>query len=837
MIQSVSQYSPEDLQTACSQSPAIQRYLNIVNQYPELLNLIKFTDLPLHTEYACNLTLIRHQIWLNCALATFFTTSTVKDICYYWSEQVDHIINSAWENFDLDKEDLLLFALGKLGAMELNLSSDVDLVIISNDPNSQKSSRKIQAFTKTLTSLNQFGFCLRVDYNLRPGGRFGPLVSSLSQFQDYYWSQGETWEKLALGRFRAINTNLSLKSKLTEVINNFCFRKYIDYTLFDDLKNIRKQIQEHYFKNNQLQQFHLKLGKGGIRDIELYLHALQIIHGGRYPEIRNYSTSQLTENLTSRSLLKEVEGETLINSYWKYRELENKIQIYEDQQTHTWSVDLKYPSLSTLDAKNLLQLSEEIDNVVSDLLGPILSSKNPLPATMEEQVSWLTKHGFKPDIINDVWPKLMELTARSIRGQKDEAIRRNFLYYFVEELRVVNLDFNLGLKLLFDFIKSTHAKASLFSLLVKEKHLLHDLAILFSVSPYLGGIISSRPEILDNYFMNAQAELSSDFETLLDQLTEKKLLSEIISSKEFLHSKDIHTLNMSLSSTADLITTQLFKSLKLQYTSNSIEILAMGKWGGKELGLKSDLDFIFICFEPPSPSDFKIARRFLSRLRDQHKGGTLYDVDLRLRPSGKAGPLIVKWDRLLNYIENEADPWELQTYLKARFIDSKLDTKLIEILKEAIFKYKITSEDLILLSSIKTQLNSKAKPSLIDIKYSPGGLIDIELGSQLSSLKHKIVSSKSSLYEIIDALISNNHSWQSAGLSIFNNYQQLRIWEQLYQLITSHTGTEIHWNSEFMPTYSLLLNCTPVNLQTEIQTLLDQNLILLKKVDPDYFSS
>jgi glutamate-ammonia-ligase adenylyltransferase len=836
MLIPVSDYSTDQINESSSHCPAIKRYLTIVDAFDDLKKITQFQRLTVKDEYSENLTLIRHQIWLNCALATYFNKFTPEQICKYWSDQVDLIILSAWEHFELHKEEVLLTAMGKLGAQELNLSSDVDLVILSEFTPDQSIIKKVQQFTGLLSNIHSYGFILRVDYNLRPGGRFGPLVSSLNQFQDYYWSQGETWEKLALGRFRILNHKEELSEKIIKIKNKFSFRKYIDYTLFDDLKNIRQQIRENYFNKNHIKSIDLKLGQGGIRDIELYLHALQIIHGGRIPEIRTVSTTQLCENLESYNLLDDKHGKILLKAYWKYREIENKVQIFEDQQTHQWNDQLNYPKLDKESSKELIHLTHKINDIVAELLGPILHDQNPLPETLDQQLEWLKNHNFKEHVINEVWPQLIELTARSVRGQKDEAIRKKFLYHFVEELKRIDLDYNLGLNLLFDFIKSTRMKASFFSLLSKEKRLITDLAMLFSTSPYLGNIISSRPEILDNYFLNSRAQFSDEFDILLEQLTENRLLSELISSKEFLHSKNIENHILSLSSTADKICIQLLSRLKAQYKNSSIEILTLGKWGGQEIGLKSDLDFIFICFKLPNENDFKVARRFLSRLSDQHKGGSLYEVDLRLRPSGKAGPLIVTWERLTDYLKNEAETWESQAYLRARFLNIQNNIRYLNDIHQSIYSKNLDADRFDELIRIRKALSTKSNTEFIDLKHTPGGLVDIEFCAQISSLKEKLEFNNSSTSSMYAALCVKRPELKGYIEIILSNYNKMRTWEQLHQLISSHSGSKIFWSSENFSTLAKLLSLGPQDLKKSILTCYSSSLHNLMSVDPNYFS-
>ncbi|NJL24030.1 MAG: hypothetical protein HC902_01815 [Calothrix sp. SM1_5_4] len=285
---------------------------------------------------------------------------------------------------------------------------------------------------------------------------------------------------------------------------------------------------------------------------------------------------------------------------------------------------------------------DTVDQCVSGLLGNVDLAQIHLPAGETAQKAWLGQLGFSNETIHSAWDQLMKATALSHKNDRDERARQEFLYAFIVELsKHKGLDRDLGLNLLVDFVRATRAKATFFSMLLRTPRLITDLARLFCLSPYLGAILASRPELLDHFILQTEEDWSPDMQTLLEQMSERKFLTELWAANQFLSDGDLEGLCARITLRADEISSRLLWQLKHEYPLATVEIVALGKWGGGEMGLRSDLDFIFITPEEPSQDDFKVARRFISRLTDPLKAGQLYAVDLRLRPSGQSGPLLV----------------------------------------------------------------------------------------------------------------------------------------------------------------------------------------------------
>lgn len=753
-----------------------------------------------------SLRLRRQQSWARFAQLAQNNSAPPQEICQGWSLEADQLLSQAF-HFCFENQKVALFSLGKLGSQELNLSSDVDVLLVALDEDNISLS-SLRKFQKMLTERTSQGFVFRVDFDLRPGGKQGPLIPTLDQFKDYYGNYGETWERLAFVRLRPLCGDLFVQQEVMAFAKKFSFRRHLDFTVLEDLKTLRTKIQGHYWISPEENVIDLKLGVGGIRDVELFAHALQVIHGGRETLLQIRGTTEALDLLREKNLLPSEESLFLQKHYWNLRCLENYVQALHDEQTHLLNLNDSHPDFVTEALKTLANEMVRCDQIVKTLLG-----EAPQAVSLEGE---LKKMGLPEQDLEDLWQEILGQKVLSRNKIRDEVARKAFLASFLENLQAQQGNVRRGLLLLKDFIRSTRAKASFFSLLLREKELLKELTWLFGHSPYLSQILCSRPELLDSFVYRSQDKHSPDLGTLLEELAEKKLLSEIISGSEFLEDKDLTSLMKNLSSTADSIVKTLLDSLRAEFPS-ALQILALGKWGGQELGFRSDLDFIFVVPNEGSENDFKVAKRLISRLTEPHRGGNIYSVDMRLRPSGKAGPLVISEKDLRHYLKVEASAWERQAYLKARWLKSD-----VSLVTDYIDR-GLTAEDLNELDRIRQQL--LAPSGNINLKYSEGGLVDVELAVQTALLSQKTIPSSSQTRDFFAV-------WGPQGLELRHNYERLRQVEQTLQLVASESLVELKPNHESFQDLALALHASPAKLLEEIQELLKQNRAILKELDP-----
>ena len=555
-LKSIENYSSKELDEAFSFSPTLKTYYDFVYKSdPKLI----FSQ--------------RHKAWVKASLAQIHQTSSTSDICTFWSHTTRKIVSDLWNSRE-NNENLALFALGKLGADELNLSSDIDLIIVSLSPPNKKDFKFIRELNATLTENTSDGTCYRTDYNLRPFGRLGPLICNIGAFENYYWEQGATWERLALVRLSPVCGNPEIIDLVLNLRKHFCYRKFLDYRVIDDIQNIRKFIQTKVSTNKVGDKsFDLKLGVGGIRDIELYIKALQVIHGGRSPHLQSNLTSKLLQVFIKEKILKKEDGQFLEESYWNLRTLENLVQIKNDQQTHKYSPDtlINLPSSQTITLDSI-EL-HRINQIVSTLLGKKEARKQLLPESTNQQSEWLIEKGFSENSVQEVWPKIIKLTVLSKNSQFDEVLRSRFLYMFISEVSSNGLDLDLSLSLLYNFLKSIRPKSGFFHLLENEPNIVKELSIILSSSPFLGNLLSSRPEILDSFLTKKTQKIQHNTSQFLNDLSDFKLLNQLTTSGQFLTQKKVDDLADACSETADIIAKKILLHLKKDFPNSSLEVI------------------------------------------------------------------------------------------------------------------------------------------------------------------------------------------------------------------------------------------------------------------------
>ncbi len=836
-IANLDTYSATELKQAMTSLPALKRYHDLLNMHAcwqEPVVVVE-PDLsgnqPVSVElFSLQLRLYRHRAWVQCALSEYFQKNSCEEICLFWSQVADYLVQTVHQVFA--PADLAVFAYGKWGAGELNLSSDIDLVLIAEQDTKENISfvRKMQSLLQESTDC---GYCFRLDFDLRPGGRMGQLVTTVEQFSDYYGNYGEAWERLAFVRLRAVVGPDKIKEQVYKFVNKFCYRRHLDYSLLSDLKILRQRIHSHYNIHSYLNAteegtIDLKLGIGGIRDLELFVHTLQVVHGGKDPDLRHPRTEQALCNLLVKDILPKEDVQFLLQHYWNLRHFENLAQACDDQQTHL----LHKSDLKNIVYKQPLDFEKQIfselfgkmqncDVLVSGLLGKVDTAARSVPDELNMQQQWLRSLKYSERSCEETWLEIIQATALSRQKERDEFLRKRFLFLMIEKLAQFSQTQDRGLGILADFLKATRAKATFFSLLLSHENLIDQVAKIFATSPYLSGLLCARPELLDSYVYRAHSPaVESDLENLLASLSEKKLLSELIDGSQFLQDYNLQTLTEHQSETADDLVCQLLRAIEKSF-SNQLEIVRLGKWGGQEMGVRSDLDFIFVTEQEPTENDMRSARKFFHALTfAHHKSGALYSVDLRLKPSGKGGLVVTSKDKLLHYLSHEAPAWERQAYLRSRPLGKFLNRA--EILQACFFRPLLES-DWQELKTIREKLIRPRELEAADIKYVSGGLVDIEFAVQLRALKSASATESSQTVVLL-----HEFAWHSLA----EIYQELRKIEQVSQLLHSSSTQKIIFNEDSFSHLSQMMGGSSDAMRNSILKLIDDSQHTLKRLDP-----
>lgn len=725
---------------------------------------------------------------MTAAQASVQAPTDIKNICAAWSENCDQILIESAKSYQLEK--LSVFAVGKLGASELNLSSDIDLILVSDDDPATLLP-EIRKWLKDLQLQNQQG-AFRIDLDLRPGGRYSSILCTTSEFEDYYGNYGEAWERLALLRLRSVFGEQAVIDRIMQFRDRFCYRKYLDLHLIEAFKEIRGKIHQQYGARSSDNMIDLKLGLGGIRDIELYTHSLQVIHGGKNQKLRTRHTQEALRLLSQEKILPQSEADFLVQHYWNLRAWENLVQAQEDRQTHL----LEKNQFACLSAEVWNQIKADCaqaSKIVASFFGEINLNERLLPESPETQQQWLTHLGFHFAEIQEAWTEMLK---------KDNDQQRRLIYLFLTELAEFSTESSAFLRFR-DFLKAIKAKSSFFILLLRHEKLLKTLAHVFAFSPYLSQILISRPEILDSFIYRADEPVSStDLEIILSHWADRKQLTELTLGTDFLMTQDLDRVQETMTTLADQLGQALVSRLNQEHGTH-LRLLSMGKWGRKQLGFRSDLDFVFVTNEEPTPQDAKVARRWISWISENHPWGRLYAIDHRLNPKESRQTLVTSETGLIDYLK-KAPRWMHQAYLSARFIDGSSHEAI-----RRLCLVPIDRKDMTELERIRVELLENAR-SPWDIKYTAGGLLDIELCLQTLEIQ----------------------SEKSDTSALVKGYFWLRNIEQLYQLLASSSGSEISPQSEAFSKISRLLRLDCSGLEAELQKTLLQNLKLLNILDP-----
>lgn len=698
---------------------------------------------------------------------------------------------------------LIILAMGKQGAHELNYSSDVDLIIFFEKqqlPLKQgiEPATFFVALTRNLVKLIQEytadGYVFRVDLRLRPDPGATQIAISTDAAFAYYESFGQNWERAAMIKARPVAGDLKAGTNFLEGLAPFIWRKYLDFATIHDIHAMKRQI--HTFKGHStiaIEGHNLKLGRGGIREIEFFAQTQQLIAGGRQPELRTIKTHETLNMLAKNKWIKQDVCDDLTKAYQFLRRIEHRLQMLNDEQTHTLPSDesgmtriANFSGFATIEAFStaLKQQLETVKRHYEDLFEESTPLSSPCgnlvfvgDAPDPETINTLKSLGFsEPEKVIETiraWHFGRYVATRSERARERLTELQPHLIDALS--KTSNPDYALAT---FDrFLKDLPAGVQLFSLLSNNPNLLRLIAEIMGTAPSLAHMLSRRTRVLDavldpgffgdlpneeqlhkliqQHFVSCQ-----DYQDTLDRtrivgqeqafLIGVRLLSGIINANQA--AKGYTRLAESL-----IEELQAKVELELQEHHGSFEgagisVLAMGKLGGREMTAASDLDLILIYdFEkgqtqsngkkPLSPNQYyaRLTQRLISALSAPTAEGELYEVDMRLRPSGRAGPVATHIDSFIDYQHNSAWVWEHMALTRARPITGpkRLTDRLNQTIKDVLSKSRDASSlaaDVIKMREKISQ--AKGTDNIWDIKQVPGGQVDLEFICQYLQLYH-----------------------------------------------------------------------------------------------------
>jgi glutamate-ammonia-ligase adenylyltransferase len=677
-----------------------------------------------------------------------------------------------------ERQLLHIVAMGKLGGSELNVSSDIDLIFVYPEEGETDGKRRIDNhdyFTRlarkiigALAAFTEDGFVFRVDTRLRPYGDSGPLVVSFDMLEEYFYTQGREWERYAWVKARSLTGDQG--EALLEIASPFVYRRHLDFSALDSLRNLHEQIAIEVRRRESGDD--IKLGPGGIREIEFVIQVFQLIRGGKEQALRERSTLGALDQLEFRGLLgKQAAGE-LRDAYVFLRNLEHRIQYLDDQQTQKLPKSAadrqliaeamlfaRWEELATALGRHRVNVQKQFDAIFAES-----QQTTPTPCadiwrrtiSDTEAVSQLDSLGFSdPQATLERLVRYRESSRFTRMAASGQARLERLLPEMIQAAASENrpdatFDRMLGI------IESIGRRESYLALLLEYPRALSAVARLASASPWAAEYLARQPVLLDELiapqtqslpdWARLQAELHAEMEASAgNQERQMDLLRNFKHAQTFrllaldlAGSIDLETLSDHLSDLAALLLDEtlhfVWRGLRKRHRDVPLfAIVGYGKLGGKELGYASDLDIIFLHDDPDDDAAEnygRLAQRINTWLTSTTAAGVLYETDLRLRPNGAAGLLVSSVEAFRDYQFGQAWVWEHQALTRARAVCGDADiAAAFEQVRIDILCQKRDLDELrreVIGMRRKMRDGHPNKSELFDLKHDAGGIVDVE---------------------------------------------------------------------------------------------------------------
>jgi glutamate-ammonia-ligase adenylyltransferase len=698
---------------------------------------------------------LRQRVLLRTMARDLAGRAGLAEVCGAMSALAEAEIRAALDW--LREPGLIVVAMGKLGGGELNVSSDIDLVFVH--PTGEGPERLERAARRLIALLNDVtedGFAFRVDMRLRPYGNAGPLVSSFDALETYFVAQGREWERYAWIKARALTGNAAdAGAGLQALVHPFVYRKYLDYGTLEAMRRLHAEVRRDVARRELAD--HVKLGPGGIREIEFIAQALQLVRGGRDPELTARPTLVVLDLLARKRFLPEAAARELAAAYVFLRNVEHRLQYLDDAQTHE------------------LPANDEDRARIAAMGG--FADWPAFRAALDAHRDAVTRH-FQAVFAEPgeaearPWPahpRLEALRASQRYAQLPEDSRRRLdaLVPALAEAAAATADPEATLARGVDLIEAVARRAAYLALLAERREALERVVRMIGASSWAAEYVTRHPllldELLDDRVLYAAPDWA-DFERSLraalaaaegDVERQMNAVREQHQAQLFrLLAQDlaglltVEVLADHLSALADVVLQASLEACWAQLATRHREspkfaVIGYGKLGGKELGYASDLDIIFLYDDADerAPENYaRLAQRYNNWLSVRTSAGALFETDLQLRPSGASGLLVSSVAAFEEYQKNAAWPWEHQALTRARFCagDPAVGAQFESIRKRILERPRDPAALAKEVLSMRERLH-KAHPNrsgLFDLKHDAGGMIDIEFSVQFLVLAH-----------------------------------------------------------------------------------------------------
>ncbi|MGR5463572.1 bifunctional [glutamate--ammonia ligase]-adenylyl-L-tyrosine phosphorylase/[glutamate--ammonia-ligase] adenylyltransferase [Photobacterium damselae] len=757
-----------------------------------------------------------------------------------------------------EPQPMLILGMGKLGGGELNFSSDIDLIFTYPEngetqgarrsiANAQFFTRLGQRLIKALDQVTFDGFCYRVDMRLRPFGESGPLVMSYAALEDYYQEQGRDWERYAMIKARVMGKErFEQYQTLRQMLRPFVFRRYIDFSAVQSLRRMKvmigSEVRRRGLTNN------IKLGAGGIREVEFIAQSFQLIRGGREPSLRGRGLLETLAAIEELHLLDSEDSLTLKNGYVFLRRLENLLQAIDDKQTQTLpdkpldqerlAYAMGYESWSLLQ-QAISEHMVRIHQIFGLLIGGE-DEQETVDCASEYQELWAMVK--KEDVVRTILTELeapevdsqtsilssmkQELSKRTLGPRGREVLAK--LMPMVLSHIVTRPDAASVLSRITKLIVRIATRTTYLELLSEHHGALEQLVRLCSASPMVAEQLAQYPILLDElldpqhlYHPTPIDGYQDELREYLARIPEEDMEQQMEAIRQFKQTQLLRIAAADIAGALPVmkvsdhltylaqaiigaVVNQAWFQMKEKYgepthllerEGRGFAVVAYGKLGGIELGYGSDLDLVFLHDCPSNVYTngkkeidgrqfyLRLAQRIIHLFSTRTASGVLYEVDMRLRPSGASGLLVSTIDAFAQYQQQEAWTWEHQALVRARMVygDPALQQEFTAIRQQVLAQErdKVTLRQQVVEMRLKmrTHLGHK-QPGKFGLKQDIGGITDIEFLAQYLVLayasEYKAITRWSDNVRIFDILSQCDVISYPQGQQLTQAYCEMR---------------------------------------------------------------
>ena len=704
------------------------------------------------------------------------------------------------------RSGIIILGMGKLGAGELNYSSDIDLIVFwdpdrlhtpNTDLRQRTAERLVRGLVRLMAERTRDGYVFRTDLRLRPDPGATPVAMSVLAAEEYYESLGQNWERAALIKARPVAGDHQAGKAFLRWLKPFIWRKHLDFAAIQDIHSIKRQINAHRGGTRiALAGHNVKLGRGGIREVEFFAQTQQLIWGGRIPSVRQIGTVEALAALARAGKIGDSVAAEMTEAYRYLRRVEHRLQMIDDAQTHSLPEDPQklsalcgLPGISSLDAfaDELLTTLRRVESHYAELFedAPALTLPGAVGGNLvftggeadPETLATLQRLGFaNVQAVDAAVRSWHHGRCRAMRSVRARELLTELMPHLLKAL--AGKPDPDGAFLAFDrFLNGLPSGVQLFAMFHANPPLLGLVTDILGVAPALADHLARRPSVLESVLSAPDffepppplAELEAELGGLLEQARDAEDLLDLarrwandrrfqIGVQALKGLIDTTAATAAWSRIAEAALRCLLPPIEAEFARThgqiagcAMAIVGMGKLGGAEMTATSDLDLIFIYSTPPesaqsdglrplpAPQYFaRLSQRLINALTAPTSEGRLYEVDMRLRPSGKAGPIAVSATTFARYQHDEAWVWEQMALTRARVVAGPGD--LARTIEATIRSVLTRPRDAVALVAAVADMRARMAAehptrSLWEPKHLRGGLVDIEFIAQYLQLR------------------------------------------------------------------------------------------------------